>query len=73
MADFTTYPLEKFQANLIIAVGSLVHILHRQLSDCFEHLLNRFKKKMARGGRHPQLYLSFKAGMETRKDTEKKG
>ncbi|MCW8812062.1 MAG: DUF4070 domain-containing protein [Chlorobium sp.] len=47
MADFTTYPLEKFQANLIIAVGSLDHILHRQLSDCFEHLLNRFKKKMA--------------------------
>jgi SAM-dependent methyltransferase len=70
VADFTTYPLSNFQADLIIAVGSLVHIPHRQLSLSLEHLLNGFEKKMARGGRHPHLYLSFKAGMGTRQEAD---
>lgn len=70
VADFTAYPLEKFQADLIIAVGSLVHIPHRQLSVCIEQLLKGFRKKIARGEGHPHLYLSFKAGTGTRQETD---
>jgi SAM-dependent methyltransferase len=57
-ADFTTYPLERFRADLIIAVGSLVHLPHHQLSTCLKKIMSGLKRQP--GGGH--LYLSIKAG-----------
>jgi SAM-dependent methyltransferase len=61
-ADFTTYPIDRFQADLVIAVGSLVHTAPRQMKGC----LQRLKKGIdgCRGSRQAggHLYLSFKSG-----------
>lgn len=63
VADFTTYPLETFEADLIIAVGSLVHIPHWQLERCLQHLLTGLQQhEEKKKGRHAYLYLSFKEG-----------
>lgn len=66
VADFTTYPLEKFRADLIIAVGSLVHIPHHKLSASLNHLLTGLIKQRDGAGRQGHLYLSLKAGSGTR-------
>lgn len=63
-ADFNTYPLARFQADLVIAVGSLVHLPLGPLRACLQNL----KKVMevSRKGTQAQpcghLYLSFKIG-----------
>jgi SAM-dependent methyltransferase len=61
-ADFTTYPFNRFQADLVIAVGSLVHLPPDPLKACLQHL----KKGLTSSRQGPQpcghLYLSFKIG-----------
>lgn len=59
-ADFTAYPLRQFRVDILLAVGSLVHLPHEQLPGCLHHLVSGLspKEKGARG----HLYLSFKAG-----------
>lgn len=70
VADFTSYPLETFSADLIIAVGSLVHIPHRQLSVCLGHLLSGLRMDRTGAGLKGCLYLSFKAGRRTLQSTD---
>jgi SAM-dependent methyltransferase len=61
-ADFTSYPLYRFQADLLLAVGSLVHLPPGPLRACLQHL----KKGIQAGREEPKpcgrLYLSFKSG-----------
>ena len=70
VADFMTLPLSTFQADLIIAVGSLVHVPHRQLSVCIEHLHQALKHKRSKAGRRPHLYLSLKCGEGVQQQTD---
>lgn len=63
--DFTTYPLEAFRADLIIAVGSLVHIPHHRLSASLNHLLAGLKRRRGRAEGKGHLYLSLKEGRGT--------
>jgi SAM-dependent methyltransferase len=58
VADFTTYPLDRLQADLIIAVGSLVHLPYQAFSACLENIISGLRREQDAGF----LYLSLKSG-----------